>query len=113
MPSTNDFYDTLRERAECDDDFRASLLALAAEALVSGDLDEGKATLRVYIKSTIGYKAMADLTGVHPKSLIRMLGPGGNPRAENIVALLEQALRIEDIRLEVTVTNRPLTGASV
>ena len=52
MTTTTDFYDTLRDRSETDADFRISLLELAAESIISGDLQEGKAALRLYIKTT-------------------------------------------------------------
>ena len=77
--STTDFYDTIRERSESDADFRISLLENAAESIISGDLEECKAALRLYIKTSIGYKQLADLTGIHPKSLVRMLGPRWQP----------------------------------
>ncbi len=95
------FNDTVRERAINDADFRLSLVEMAASAIVSGDLDEGKAALRAYIKSTTGYGPLAKQAGMHTKSLIRMLGPDGNPRASNLVAIFAQALALEDIRLEV------------
>ena len=101
MTSTTDLYDTIRERSDSDADFRISLLENAAESIISGDLEEGKAALRLYIKTSIGYKRLADLTGIHPKSLVRMLGPEGNPRASNLTNLLAQALRQEGVRIEV------------
>lgn len=114
--STTDFYDTIRERSESDAEFRISLLEIAAESIISGDLEEGKAALRLYIKTSIGYKQIADLTGIHPKSLVRMLGPEGNPRASNLTNLLAQALQQEGIHLKVKATpetaNPPLAATS-
>ena len=104
-PKTTSFHDTIRERANNDSEFRIGLLEAAAEAIVSGDLDEGKAALRLYIKSTTGYDPVADLIGTHPKSLIRMLGPEGNPRASNLVAILSHAAQTENIHLEVKATS--------
>ena len=103
--TTTHFHDTIRQRSQNDADFRISLLETAAESVVSGDLDEGKAALRLYVKSTIGYEKLAPLVGIHPKSLVRMLGPEGNPRASNLVQLLAQTLQLEGIRLEVKATN--------
>lgn len=102
--STTDFYDTIRARSETDADFRISLLQIAAESIISGDLEEGKAALRLYIKTASGYKRFAELTGIHPKSLVRMLGPEGNPRASNLTTLLAKALQQEGIRFQVTTT---------
>ena len=116
MTTTTDFYDTLRDRSETDADFRISLLEVAAESIISGDLEEGKAALRLYIKTSIGYQALADMTGIHPKSLVRMLGPDGNPRASNLTTLLAKALQQEGIRFQVKTTpetaNPPLAATS-
>ena len=101
LPLTTSLQATLRERASEDADFRIALLEYAAESVLAGDLDETKAVLRGYIKATIGYKPVAKLVGMHPKSLIRMLGSDGNPCASNLLALLAQTLQLEDIRLEV------------
>ena len=87
-----------------DADFRINLLEIAAESIISGELDEGKAALRLYIKTSIGYNKLADLTSIHPKSLIRMLSPDGNPRASNLTTLLAQTLQHEGIRLQVKAT---------
>ena len=51
-----------------------------AKAL-EGDVDTGKAIPRDYIKATVGFEKPGEATGTPPKSLIRMLGPRGNPRA--------------------------------
>ncbi len=116
MTSTTDFYDTIRARSESDADFRISLLETAAESIISGDLEEGKAALRLYIKTSIGYKQFADLTGIHPKSIVRMLGPDGNPRVSNLTALLAKSLQQEGIRFQVKTTpqtgNPPLAATS-
>ena len=96
------FDDTVRELAADDPQFRVELLIAATEAIVAGDLDETKAALRTYIKATRGYKHIADLIDVHPKSLIRMLGPEGNPRASTLVDLLSRVAEIENVRLEVS-----------
>ena len=116
MTTTTNFYDTLRDRSETDADFRISLLEVAAESIISGDLEEGKAALRLYIKTSIGYQTLADMTGIHPKSLVRMLSPDGNPRASNLTHLLAKTLQHEDIRLEVKATsqtaNPPLASTS-
>jgi hypothetical protein len=48
----------------------------------------GKAVLRDYINATIGFEALGRATGTTPKSLMRMLGPRGNPQASNLFAVL-------------------------
>ena len=105
MTLTSNFHDTVRERADNDAEFRISLLETSAESIISGDLNEGKAALRLYIKSTTGYKHIADLAGIHPKSLIRMLGPKGNPRVANLAAILSLAIKQENINLVVKATS--------
>jgi hypothetical protein len=66
------------------------LLIEAAEQLLAGDLEAGKAVLRDYINATVGFARLARETGTPSKSLMRMLGPKGNPRASNLLAVLSK-----------------------
>lgn len=60
------------------------------ETLLAGDVDTGKAVLRDYIKATVGFERLGTETGSSPKSLIRMLGPTGNPQARNLFAVISR-----------------------
>jgi hypothetical protein len=64
-------------------------------------LPTGKAVLRDYVNATIGFAALAGRLCKPAPSLMRMLGPNGNPRAQNpldIVAVLREEA---GVRLEV------------
>ncbi|MGH8637368.1 MAG: hypothetical protein ACREUZ_09570 [Burkholderiales bacterium] len=71
--------------------------------LVDDDLDTGKALLRDYINGTIGFEALARRMGTPSKSLMRMLGPTGNPQARNLLSLLAHLQREEGIVFRVSV----------
>ena len=101
MALARDFKETVRARAQRDPDFRAALLIEAAEQLLAGDLETGKAVLRDYINATVGFERLARETGTRPKSLMRMLGPKGNPRASNLLAVLGNLQRVSGIQLAV------------
>ena len=101
MPLTRDFKETVRARAQRDPDFRTALLIEAAEQLLAGDLETGKAVLRDYINATVGFERLARETGTPSKSLMRMLGPKGNPRASNLLAVLGKLQRVSRIHLAV------------
>ena len=93
MPLTRDFKETIQRRARRDAAFREALLKEALDALLSGDVETGKIVLRDYINATVGFDALATVTKKSPKSLMRMLGPKGNPQARNffeIVAYLQK-----------------------
>jgi DNA-binding phage protein len=101
MALTREFKDTVKARAERDPEFRQALLTEAAELLLAGDLDTGKAVLRDYINATVGFEKLARATGTPPKSLMRMLGPNGNPRASNLLNVLAKLQRVSRVRLAV------------
>ena len=103
MSLTKEFKDALKAQADRDPAFRQALLTEAAEQLLSGDLETGKAVLRDYINATIGFEALAKATGTPPKSLMRMLGPKGNPRASNLLTVLGTLQRISRVHLAITV----------
>ena len=88
MALTRDFKETVQARARRDPAFGRALLQEAVAAMLDGDLQAGKAVLRDYINATIGFEALGRATGKPPKSLMRMLGPRGNPQVSNLFAVL-------------------------
>src|SRR6202051_852830 len=101
MALTRDFKETIRERVKRDAGFRKALLREGIENFLSGDVETGKIMLRDFINATVGFTKLGDVTHRSAKSLMRMLGPGGNPQARNlfeIVAYLQQA---EGVRFQV------------
>jgi DNA-binding phage protein len=101
MPLTRSFKETVRARVERDPAFRAVLLTEAVEQMLAGDVDTGKAVLRDYINATVGFEGLARATGTPSKSLMRMFGPKGNPRASNLFAVINQLQKASGVRLEV------------
>ncbi len=88
MPLTRDFRETVKTRAGRDPAFRAGLYQEAVQALLDGDLGTAKILLRDTINATAGYARLAAIVDVPEKSLMRMFGPNGNPRAENLIAVV-------------------------
>ncbi|MGH6995678.1 MAG: DNA-binding protein, partial [Stellaceae bacterium] len=102
-PLTHSFKDTVKARVERDPKFREALLTEAIEQMLSGDVDVGKAVLRDYINATVGFERLARETGTPAKSLMRMFGPKGNPRADNLFAVISRLQKASKIRLGVGV----------
>jgi DNA-binding phage protein len=101
MPLTRDFKETIRARAERDPRFRKELLREGVEAMLAGDVAMAKAILRDYINATVGFNDLAEATHLSPKSLMRMLAPAGNPRADNLFEIVSVLQRREGVRFEV------------
>ena len=103
MALTRSFKETVRARAERDPAFRLALIQEAIEKLIDGDADAGRNILGNYINATIGYPALASLTGKNPKSLMRMLGPNGNPTAGNLFNIIHQLKKQEGLEFDIRV----------
>ena len=103
MALTRSFRDTVATRVKRDPAFREALLTEAVQALISGEPDTGKSVLRDYINATIGFSRLAEVTSTPPKSLMRMLAPGGNPQARNLCAVIEHLQKETGVRLAVTI----------
>ena len=88
MALTKSFKDLVQSRVARDPDFAAALLREGIDAMLTGDVDTGKAILRDYIKATVGFEKLAEATDTPPKSLIRMFGPRGNPQARNLFSVI-------------------------
>jgi DNA-binding phage protein len=101
MALTREFRVTIQERAQREAAFRQALLKESVDALLAGDLATGKGMLRDYINAGIGFSALSEVTGIPSKSLMRMFGPKGNPRADNLFNILRALQAREGVRLEV------------
>jgi len=89
------------DRALNDPAFRRQMLTEAVNELLAGDLGAGKAMLRDYINATITFQKLAKKLKKTDKSVHRMLGPRGNPRADNILEIIKILQANERIRLRV------------
>jgi hypothetical protein len=101
MPLTRDFKETVQARIERDPAFRKALLREGVECLLAGDLDTGKSILRDFINATMGFERLSQLTHKSTKSLMRMLGPKGNPRARNLLDVIVHLQRAERLHIHV------------
>lgn len=103
MALTRSFKDTVKARTERDPAFRNALLTEAVDQLLAGDIETGKAVLRDYINATIGFDRLAQETGTSSKSLMRMLGPTGNPTATNLFGILHKVQKTSGVQLSVAI----------
>jgi len=101
MALTRDFKETIRERVRRDPRFRKELLREGLEAMLSGEIDLAKTILRDYINATVGFVGLSQATHIPPKSLMRMFGPSGNPRAGNLFEVVRFLQRRERVRFHV------------
>ena len=102
MPLTHDFKETIRARAQTDQNFRQALLREAVESYLNGDLETGKAVLRDYVNATVGFQALEEQTAIPAKSLMRMLGPKGSPSAANLSSILTALQKTEGVHFELS-----------
>ena len=108
MALTRDFKETIRARVRRDPGFRKALLREGIENFLSGDVETGKIILRDFINATVGFTKLGDVTHRSAKSLMRMLGPRGNPQARNLFEIVAYLQRAEGVRFEI----RPARTAS-
>ena len=104
MALTRDFKKTIRARVERDPKFRKELLREGVECMLGGDIATAKTILRDYINATVGFTELAEATHIPSKSLMRMLGPAGNPRANNLFEVVSFLQQREGVRFHVRTT---------
>jgi DNA-binding phage protein len=104
MALTRDFKETIRARVKRDPGFRKALLREGIENFLSGDVETGKIILRDFINATVGFTKLSDVTNRSAKSLMRMLGPRGNPQARNLFEIVAYLQHAEGVRFEVRST---------
>jgi hypothetical protein len=101
MVLTRDFKETIRARVQRDPGFRRALLREGIENLLSGEVETGKIILRDFINATVGFNKLSDVTHRSTKSLMRMLGPRGNPQARNLFEIVAYLQEAEGVQFEV------------
>jgi hypothetical protein len=78
------------------------LLRVGVDAMLSGDVETAKPVLRDTIEATVGFEMLGRATGTPPKSLIRMVGPRGNPQAKNLFSVIGCLRNRAGVRLHVS-----------
>ena len=106
MPLTREFKETIRARVQRDPKFRKELLREGVESMLTGDIATAKTILRDYINATVGFTELAEATNIPSKSLMRMLGPGGNPRAANLFEVISFLQNREGLRFWLKAARR-------
>src|ERR1700688_4543035 len=101
MALTRDFKKTIRARVERDPRFRKELLREGIECMLGGDIATAKTILRDYINATVGFTELAEATHIPSKSLMRMLGPSGNPRTDSLFVVVSFLQRHEGVRFRL------------
>jgi DNA-binding phage protein len=106
MALTRDFKETIRARVARDPKFRRELLREGIESMLTGDIATAKIILRDYINATVGFVGLAEATNIPSKSLMRMLGPAGNPRADNLFVVVSFLQQREGVRFQLKTSTR-------
>ena len=104
MPLRRTFRKAVRARAVRDPSFRSTLLESGFDALLAGDLAAFRSGLRTYVNATLGFSRLAERTGIPEKSLMRMLGPSGNPRAAHLATLIGAISEHEGVEISARIT---------
>ena len=69
------------------------------EAMLQGDVDEGRIHLKSYVSATIGFTELGRRMDRDPKNLTRMLSPRGNPTAANLFEIIQACVKTEGISI--------------
>ncbi len=102
MPLTKDFKTTVMLRARHDKVFCNAMLAEAINELLTGDVDLGKAILRDYINAAISFELLSAMLDKNPKSLMRMLGPKGNPTSKSLFDIFHAIQKLKKMKINIS-----------
>ena len=105
MP-TRDHIETVRERAQIDPEFRHALLKEATSCVLNGEPRIGRILLRDYIDVAMGFEELSRKTGETRESLERILSQIGEPRADDLLAIVTAIAEHEDVEIDVQVAQR-------
>jgi DNA-binding phage protein len=106
MTLTRDFHETVVARAKRDPAFKPALLMEALQSFLEGEVAPGLIILRDCINATVGFAALSKQTQIPEKSLMRMVGPRGNPTASNLFAIMAALQHTDTTRAPLAKTRR-------
>ena len=92
----------IRHRIEIEPEFAGLLLQGAIENLLKNEVTTAQLMLRDITNCTVGFKALADSTGIMEKSLMRMLSAKGNPQARNLFRIIHALQQLNGLSLEIS-----------
>lgn len=92
----------LKEELARDPGLRKAMLLESIRCLLNGDVSTGKGLLRKYVQATEGFGKLAKLVDKPPKSLEHMLSRKSNPRAADLLRVLDALRKHEELEIEVT-----------
>ena len=105
MALTRDYKETIKERAEKDPYFAASLMNEAITAFLDGEPETARVILRELVNSTIGFELLAAQLDKSSKSIHRMLSSDGNPTMDNLTSILVTLQRKLDVDVQVKLSS--------
>ncbi|HKQ11000.1 MAG TPA: transcriptional regulator [Rhizomicrobium sp.] len=88
MALTREFKHTVSARVARDPAFAKALLEEAANLFLNGETNAARLVLRDLVNASVGFEALAAATHTPSKSLHRMLSERGNPRMDNLAAII-------------------------
>lgn len=103
---TRDTSLTVVERIRRDPRFAKGMLSEAATVFLGGEPEVARLMLRDIVNGTLGFEKLADLTGLPPKSLHRMLSSRGNPAMDNLAAIFEAITGHLHVNVEAKATRK-------
>lgn len=98
MPTTT-YESGLKAMINENPEMAIEMLEDAVNAMMSGDLDDGRLLLRQYIKATTGFAELGRQMGKDDKNLMRSLRASGNPTASNLFAILHACTEAQGVKI--------------
>jgi hypothetical protein len=96
----------MRKMVEEKPELGQEMIEGALNAILGGDLEEGRLLLRSYINATISFAELGRRLEKDPKNLMRSLGPKGNPTAANLFEMIRACTEAGDLEVTARVAPR-------
>ena len=89
MALTRSYKERVLKRIQERPKFARSLFNEAINSLLDGDIDTCLSLLKKLVHARVTFKTLSEETDIPEKSLHRMLGQSGNPKLENLIAIIK------------------------
>lgn len=102
--TTVSYTDSIKAMIDRNPEMANEVFEDAINALLAGELEEGRLLLRQYVNYTIGFQELARRTGKQDKNLMRTLSARGNPTVTNLFEIIQACAKAEGFNVSAKVT---------
>lgn len=98
MPAVS-YKNSMRKLVDENPEIGQEMIEGALNSILQNELDDGRILLHQYVNATLGFAELGRRMDKDPKSLMRSLGPKGNPTVTTLMGIIQTCVSAQDMAI--------------